>query len=150
MATTVKIEGLAELGRALDEMSKATARNTLKRVLKKRAEPIRDKWRAKVAPYRETGHYEDSIIVGTRLTARQAKEARVEGKNFAEIHVGTSDPAALQDEFGNIHQSARAPGRTAWEGEKATVLEGIADDLAAEIEKTRARAARKAAKLAKG
>lgn len=143
---TVKIEGLRELEKALSELPKATARNTLRRVLKARAEPVRDVWKGKVPV--ETGHYRESIIVGTRLTSRQAREAKREGKDFAEIHIGTSDPAGQQQEFGNINHPAQPSGRPAWDETQDRVLAGIADDLGAEIEKSRARLARKAARLA--
>ncbi|MEG3153001.1 HK97 gp10 family phage protein [Sphingomonas sp. ZT3P38] len=146
----VKIEGLRELEQALAELPKATAKATLRRTLKKAAGPVRDAWRQNVTPYRETGHYEDSIIEGTKLTRRQSRAAKKEGKAFSETYVGTSDPAALQDEFGNFRQSARAPGRKAWAETQDGALTTISDDLGNEIEKSRARLARKAAKLAGG
>jgi HK97 gp10 family phage protein len=147
-ATTVKIEGLAELDNALSELPKATARNVLKRILKKRAEPIKEAWQAK-AP-KLTGHLEESIIVGpsSRLTSRQKREARGDEKFFSELHIGTADPAGLMTEFGNSHQAAEPSGRPAWESTKAAALEGIGADLGDEIEKARARLARKAERLA--
>jgi HK97 gp10 family phage protein len=150
MASEVTIEGLADLERALAELPKATARSVLQRTLKKRAEPVREAWQAK-AP-KLTGHYERSIIVGpsSKLTSRQKRDAKREGKYFAEIHIGTSDPAGQQDEFGNSHQAAQPSARPAWEATKDGVLEGIGKDLGEEIEKAAARLARKAARLAGG
>lgn len=147
MASVVKIEGLRELEQALAELPKSTARNTLRRVLKKRAEPVRDDWKAH-APRGETGNYVESIIVGTRLTSRQSREAKKEGKDFAEIYIGSADPAGMQLEFGNEHMIAQPHARQVWESDKDAVLDGIAEDLGAEIEKARARLARKAARLA--
>lgn len=142
---TVKIEGLRELGEALDGLGKATARNTLRRVLRKQAEPFLTMWKG-LAP-RDEGRLEKSIIVGTRLTRRQARDAKADGKHFAEVHIGTADPAGVQQEFGNINHPAQPSGRPAWESTRHKTLDGIADELRDEIERVRARAARKAARL---
>lgn len=149
MPTFVKFEGGKELERALGALpSKATARNTLQRGLKKAAEPVRDVWQS-IAP-RLTGHYAESIVVGpsSRLTSRQKKDAKKEGKFFAEIHIGTSDPAGQQEEFGNVHQPANPSGRPAWDATKDRVLAGLGKFFGSEIEKTAARAAKKAGRLA--
>ena len=144
----VKVEGLADLEQALSELPKATARNTLQRTLKKGGEIVKEAWAPRVPKL--TGHLEHSIIVGpsSKLTPRQKRDAKKDGKHFAEIHVGTSDPAGQQLEFGNIHQAAHPTGRPAWEATKDQVLNGIAKDLGTEIEKSAARLARKAARLA--
>lgn len=145
-----KVEGLKELDFALGELPKATARNVLQRVLKKRAEPVQDVWQH-TAPVL-TGTYQHSIRVGpsSKLTSRQKRDAKKEGKYFAEIHIGTSDPAGMQLEYGNINMPADPSGRPAWNATQDGVLNGIAKDLGDEIEKARARLARKAAKLAGG
>lgn len=146
-AKTVKVEGLRELEQALRNLPKATARNTLNRVLIKRAEPVRDAWQER-AP-RGEGHYADSVIVGKRLTRRQAREAKRDGKNFAEVYIGSADPAGMQLEFGNEHMAAQPHARQVWEQEQDAVLDGIGQDLMTEIDKSAARLARKAARLAK-
>lgn len=150
MREEVRIDGLSDLDQALSDLPKATQRNTLQRTLKKGAEKVRDAWQPKVPVL--SGHYQHSIIVGpsSKLTPRQRKDARREGKHFSEMHVGTSDPAGQQNEFGNIHMPANPSGRPAWEETKDKVLQGIGSDLAEEIEKARARLARKAARLVKG
>ena len=145
-----KMEGWSELDRALGQLPKATARSVLQRVLKKRAEPIRQAWR-EMAPVQveNGGQYRDSIIVGpsSKLTARQKKDAKREGRHFAEIHVGTADPAGQQQEFGNVNHPAQPSGRPAWEQEKDKALAGIGEDLGAEIERAAKRLAKKQAKL---
>src|SRR5689334_15899920 len=115
----VKFTGGRELEKALNDLPKATQRNVLRRGLKKVADPVADDWQAR-AP-RLTGQLEHSIIVGpsSKLTSRQKKDAKREGKHFAEIHVGTSDPAGQQQEFGNINHPAQPSGRPAWEANKA-------------------------------
>lgn len=147
MATRT-VEGLRDLEYALRELPKATARSTLQRVLKKRAEPIRETWKD-VAP-RDRGDYAQSIVDGpnSRLTSRQKRDAKKEGKYFAEHHIGTSDPAGQQQEFGNINHPAQPSGRPAWEATQEMTLEGIGEDFWEELDRTRERAARKAARIA--
>lgn len=138
-----KLEGHPDLDRLLGELPKATARNTIQRVLKKRAEPVQDVWQH-TAP-RRTGQLEHSIIVGpsSKLTPRQRKDAKKEGAHFAEIHIGTSDPAGQQQEFGNVNHPAQPSGRPAWSATQSGVLSGIGEDFWNEIQKTAARRARR-------
>lgn len=145
---TVKIEGLNALTETLlKELPESVGRASIQRTLKKRAQPFAEKWRGMVP--RDEGHYAASIIVGpnSRLTSRQKKDGRKEGKRFAEIHVGTSDPAGQQQEFGNVNHPPQPSGRPAWEASQPGMIEGIGQDFAADLEKT---AARRARKLAKG
>jgi hypothetical protein len=139
MAQVFKLDGDKDLERALGELPKAIARNALQRTLKRRAEPVREAWQSR-APVL-TGHYEHSIIVGpsSKLTSRQKKDARKEGRFFAEMHIGTSDPAGQQLEFGNFRMAANPTGRPAWDATKDGVLIGIGKDMGDEIEKSRAR-----------
>jgi HK97 gp10 family phage protein len=142
----VRIEGLQDLTQTLlRDLPESVGRNSIRRTLRKRAEPVRDAWKAN-AP-KDEGHYAESIVIGTRLTRRQAREAKRDGKRFAEIHIGTADPAGQQQEFGNVNHPAQPSGRPAWESKKAGVLLGIGEDFRADLERT---AARRARKLAKG
>lgn len=143
---TAKMEGLRELERMLlQELPESVGRNSIRRTLRKRAQPVQEAWKGK-AP-RGEGNYAESIVVGTRLTKRQARDARKEGKRFAEVHVGTADPAGMQQEFGNVRHPAQPSGRPAWEETQDTVLDGIGQDFMEDLNKT---AARRARKLAKG
>jgi len=148
MTVTVKVEGLRELDFALSELPKATARNSLQRNLKKGAVKVQEAWEPKVPVL--TGRLKHSIVVGpsSKLTPRQKKDAKKEGKYFAEMHVGTADPAGIQTEFGNVHQAAEPAGRPAWDATKDTVLADFGHDMWTDIDKVRARVARKAARLA--
>jgi hypothetical protein len=63
------------------------------------------------------------------------------------MHIGTADPAGIQEEFGNRHQAPHPSLSTAWAtegGQKA--VDRIGKELATDIGKTAARVARKAAK----
>lgn len=142
-----KIDGFAELDRALGQLPRATARNALNRGLKRAATPTLETWKA-LAP-RDQGFLVQSIIMGpsSKLNRSQRQDARREGQYFAEIHVGTNDPAGRQQEFGNINHVAQPSGRPAWDSNKAKALATLKDFLWEEIQKS---ARRYAKKLAKG
>lgn len=144
MAQIVKVEGLKELEQVmLRDLSKATARNALQRGLKKAAQPFADSWKASVP--RDEGNYQQSITVGpsSKLTRRQKRDAKKEGTYFAEIHIGTVDPAGRHQEFGTINHGAQPSARPAWDSTRQTVLQTISRDMWAEIEKAAARRAKK-------
>lgn len=141
---TVRIDGLRELDRALGELPKATARNVLRRVLRKAAAPVEAAMDSR-AP-KLTGHLQTSVITGTKLTGRQARDAKKEGKAFSEIHVGTSDPAGMFQEFGTFKEPAQPWATPAWEATKDDALRIIGDELGTEIERAAARLARKRAR----
>lgn len=140
-----KLEGLKELDQALTELPKATARNVLLRTLKEQGQPIADAGEAN-AP-RLSGKLADSYTVGTKLSRRQKKQNRKE--SAVEVYVGpTPHPKSVQTEFGNAHQAAHPHLRPAWDANVMRVLDGIKNALADQIEKARARLARKAAREA--
>lgn len=150
MTVTVKFEGGRELEKALNDLPKATQRNVLQRGLKKVAEPVANEWRARAPDDPRTGppDLKTSIVVGpsSKLTGRQKKDAKKEGRYLAEIHVGTSDPAGIFQEFGTVNHSAQPSGRPAWDANKEKALADLGKFLWEEIEKARARLAKKAAK----
>lgn len=138
---SIRIEGLKELDEALTELPKATARNVLVRTLKSEGQPIADAGE-RLAP-RRTGGLAISYTVSQKLTRRQKKMNRKESD--VEVFIGpTPHPKSVQTEFGNRHQAPKPHLRPAWDGNVMRVLAGIRDKLAEEIEKARARIARKA------
>lgn len=142
---TVRIEGLQELDKALGQLPKATAKATLRRVLKDAGEPVARAMR-RLAP-KEDYHLHDSIDVSTRLSRRQAGLHRKEGgRAFQEMFVGTNNPAGVQQEFGNERHQAQPFARPAWDAEKDNTLNHIANALWGEIEKSAQRLAKKAAR----
>lgn len=166
----VRIEGLKELEFALSELPRATARNVLLRALKNAAQPIVDEAK-RLVPV-ATGRLRDSIIVqartrnltglrefgqtlregGTRAEAvsvlRAARRAGGSEGSRAEVNVGPTSPHAHWIEFGTVQMGAQPYMRPAFESTKGEALLSIKKELAAEIEKARARLARKAARLA--
>jgi HK97 gp10 family phage protein len=145
MAVLVKVEGFRELAAALEQLPKATARNVLRRTLLKAAEPI-DDIGSSLAPV-ETGKLQRSVVAGTQLTRSQKRMAKKEGKHFAEVHVGTANPVGIFQEFGTFKEPAQPFMRPTWDTQKDRALGRIKTDLAAEIDKSARRLAKKTGKL---
>lgn len=136
MTVTVRIEGLSELRDTLRELPKSTAKNVLRRVLKKRAQPFAAS--AQSAVPIEEGELKESIVVSTRLSPRQKRLNRAKAhKDVVEVYVGPGPikHAHLQ-EFGTEHHAAQPFLRPAWDKHKLAAIEGIAEDLGTEIMKS--------------
>jgi HK97 gp10 family phage protein len=141
----VKIDGLRELGRALGQLPKSTAKAVLRKVLRDAAEPMAQKMRAG-APV-DTHNLQESIDVSTQLSRRQRAMHRAEERpTFQEMFVGTNSPAGVQQEFGNENHVAQPFARPGWDAEKMPTLERIANSLWLRISEAAARLARRAAR----
>lgn len=157
MRTTIKVDGLRELDDALAEMSKATARNILRRAGIKALEPVAETARQLAPDDPQTGGNDlrSSIGVGTRLSPRQAREHRRQmradgGRAFVEVFVGAGNvPHAHMQEFGTAHHAPQPFMRPAWDEHQDGVIDSLKTEIGAEIDKAAQRAARKAARLAK-
>jgi HK97 gp10 family phage protein len=162
MANTFKIEGLRELENALRELPKATAKNVARRALVKALTPMEA--RAEALAPELTGDLRRGFSVGTKLSRRQMQEHRREigttpvatlygwrsnPSNAVYVFMGPrGSPKSIVQEFGSATNPAQPYMRPAWDGGHAQALASIRDDLAEEIEKARARLARKTARLA--
>ncbi len=139
-----KIEGLKELDEALKELPRATGKNVLRRALIQAGLPIQNLAFAR-AP-RKTGRLQTSLTTGTKLSRRQRSLHRP--VSSMEVFVG---PAALvqaiTEEFGTAYHPPKPFFRPAWDEGKDKSMRSIRDNLAHEIEKARARMARKAARI---
>ncbi|MGH6862466.1 MAG: HK97-gp10 family putative phage morphogenesis protein [Phyllobacterium sp.] len=145
MARRVQIEGLKELDKALGELPKATAKATLRRVLKDAGEPIARAARQNAPTL--TFHLNESVDVSTTLSRRQRSLHKSEGgQAFQEMFVGTNDPAGMQQEFGNERHGAQPFMRPAWDEKQGAALEVIVNQLWTEIQTSAKRLARKRAK----
>lgn len=152
---SVKIEGARELVAALQDLGKSTGKNVLRRVGRKRLEPMRDAAAAKIRE--RSGAAKRSIKVGTKLAKSQRAargvhvgggQFRADPKNDVTIYMGPGqNPEAITEEFGTFNQEPHPYMRPAFDSEAQGVVDGIADDLWVEIRKAAARAAKKAAKL---
>lgn len=154
MKVTVRVDGLRALDAALGELPKATAKGVLRRVGKKALTPMAETARrlAPDDPDTSADDLKSSIVVGTKLNDRQKRlERRAEGKSFVTVYMGTADVAGVPQEFGTVNHGPQPFMRPAFEEHKMQAIEIVRDELGGEIERTRARAAKRAAaKAAKG
>ena len=140
-----KVEGLKDLETALLDLPKATARNVMLRTLKEQGAPIRDAGEAN-AP-KLSGKLKLSYAISTKLSRRQKSLNKKQSP--VEVYIGPGPhPKGVQTEFGNAHQRAEPHLRPAFDAKVRLVLDGIKVSLAGQIEKARARLARKAERLA--
>lgn len=152
--TTVKVEGLRELDRALGELPKALAKGTLRRVLREAAAPMAEtaKRLAPNDPLTPPIDLQTSITVSSRQkSGRQLKRTR-EGDATVMMYMGPGPggyPQAIFQEFGTHHHAAQPYMRPAWDGHKMEALNIIATTLGSEITKTAERLARRNARLAR-
>lgn len=145
MAERFRIEGLSELEHALRELPKATGKNALKRALMKAGQPIEEDAERRAPVLR--GHLQRSFGISTKLSRRQ--KSLHKKQSAVEVFIGPGPlPQAITQEFGTAHHGPQPFMRPAWDGNRMRTLERIKDDLANEIEKARARLARKAARTA--
>lgn len=138
----IDITGLRELEQALAEIEKDMTRRSLaRRVLKKVAQPVADvaNQNAPVDPESTDAPLAGSYVVGTKLTKRQRREERRGDRDDVVMFVGTSNPAGVQQEFGNRRHSPQPHFRPAWDADREGMLRRMREELAREIEKTVAR-----------
>lgn len=146
---SVKVEGFTDLNKALGLLIEATGKTTQAKAAIRRTLTIAGKITQEAAQANApklTGALEVSISVGTKLTRRQARLARKAGKDDVEVYVGTSDPAAVPQEFGTFKEGAQPFMGPAWDSTQNQVLDKIATESWNQIEKTARRIAKKSAR----
>lgn len=170
MAMTLKIEGLAEVNRALDQFAASTRRGILNRVLRKAAAPVVSS--AKQMAPKDTGELRESIstqIVRSNAgksafaaamrggasraeagaAARTANaEARGQGAS-AVVRIRARAPHAFFNEFGTTKMAAQPFLGPALRQNKGRVVSIIAHDLKTEIAATARRVAARNARKGK-
>lgn len=144
-----RIEGLEETVANLDELSRATQKNVLRRTLLKAGEPTADV-ASSLAP-RDRGILSFSMVVAPNLTRRHKGEQRNRASEV-EVYVGPAGGMgalfyASHKEFGTVLMSASPYLRPAWASTRGIVLANITEGLKAEVGRSAARAARKVARL---
>lgn len=171
---TVSIDGLRELDQALGQLTKATARNVVKRVLVKAGAPIAEA-ASHMAP-KDTGELSSSVVVSSKvqnsvgkaeyaeamrqglgkdaaLKALRGARRSAKGKDsFGVVLVGPTQAKTKKDaikrivqEFGSVNQPGQPYMRPAWDQNKDKALDIITGELGGEIQKAAARAAKRAA-----
>lgn len=151
----VKVDGVQEFARALQQLGKSAGKAALRRVGKKAMEPVAAEAR-RMAPV-DDGDLRDSIVVSTALTkgargvsgnvAQSDGSFRAASKSGVSIYVGTANRNGVPREFGSIRSPAQPFMRPAWAKEQSKIAARIGAELGPEIEKTAARAARKKARI---
>jgi HK97 gp10 family phage protein len=162
---TAKLEGFAELDRALGQLPKATAKNVLRRTLRKAAAPMLSDVQSSAPSL--TGKMVAKLGEGGKLTANERKGTGPEflglgangekifskqsARNYVEIHIGAigvkqNSPIPMWKEFGTFKDPAEPFFRPTWETGKQPALNSIKVDLGGEIEKAAKRYAKKIAK----
>jgi len=150
--TQFKIEGLADLERAFEEIGNVNQRkSSARRAMKKAAQPIADD-AARLAP-REFGTLSESITVGTKLSKRQATLHRKMFKDdraAVEMFVGAGPLSrAHNQEFGNENHAPQPFMRPALQKNVTGYLGTLGKEMWADLEKTAKRDANKAIRLQK-
>jgi HK97 gp10 family phage protein len=157
MVIKVKTTGFRELERALLDLPKSTARGTARRAMVQALQPVLSAAQGSV-PRGATGNLAAGLAISSTLNKNQARSARADRVGgLLTLYVGAQSPHAHLVEFGTgprFHKSGKFVGvsparpflRPAWDGNAAQVLEILSAHLRVEIEKTLARAARRAAR----
>jgi HK97 gp10 family phage protein len=148
----IKLEGLEETVANMEDLSKATNRNVLRRVLLKAGEPTADV-ASRLAP-EERGVLSFSIVVSPQLTRRHKGEQRNRASEV-EVYIGPAGGQgalfyAAHQEFGTVLYPGQPYMRPGWESTKGLVLNLVTEGLKTEVDKAAARAARKVARFAAG
>lgn len=169
MASSIKIEGLSELLKGLEEFKKSTSRGILERAVKRAAKPVMETAKA-LAPV-DTGELKKSItmkvirnsagkvayadVMRGGGSAEEAAAAAHDANRAAKaagngpsalVRVQASAPHAHFSEFGTQHSAPQPFMGPAYLEAKQDVPRSIATDLKIEMEKSARRIAARAAK----
>lgn len=167
-----KVSGFKEAAANLALLgNNATARRVGERALRKAAEPVRDEAKRLAPDDPETGS--NNFLRASIKIGRAATQIRRAGNsgNRVTVYIGIDGsvlppkPSSRRKtkkgsartgggvaaysifvEMGSKSHAAQPFMRPAWEAKKQVALDRLADDVRAEVEKTMARAARKAAR----
>jgi hypothetical protein len=138
-----EFHGGKELEEALSDLKLSARKSIARRVMKKALVHFLDAVQA-LAPRGLKGTLAMSYGIGTRLNQRQSRGVRKSGQDDVFAYAGTNDPAGTQQEFGNENHGPQPHARPAWEQTKLKTLQIIQAEMSVEVEKTIARARRKA------
>ena len=133
----IKLDGFSELERELDKLKKTTGKGVLRRSLKKASVPLAEKANQNSPVL--TGDLSVSFIYSTKLNKRQSSMHKRLFRNdraAVEGFVGSNDPAAIQQEFGNINHGAQPSLRPAWDSDQDFLLKRLGGHLWDEFAKS--------------
>lgn len=155
---TIRLEGFRELERALaEDLPKATAKNVLKRTAINSMEMVRQKM-AQLAPFDPLDRDEDGNHLNETMKTEPAKARRQRGSVRFERSTGVqvmTGPAPVGkraranagwQEDGTVKMAANPYARPAADSEGRAVVEFVKNELAFQIEKSKAKIANKLAR----
>lgn len=152
MSVSFEVTGFKDVDKAIEQLSKSAGKGVLRRSLKSAAEPMAEIARS-LAPNDPLTSGDDlgsSIAVSTKLSKRQAAMHRKmfrDDRASVEMFIGPApDPAAWNQEFGNVNHGPQPFMRPAWDQDKMAMLDRLSKELWAELEKAVKRAERRAAR----
>ncbi|MEP9401862.1 HK97 gp10 family phage protein [Sphingomonas sp. VNH70] len=118
----VRIEGTDAIARKIKAMGQALTRKTLVPIMAEELQPMADEMRGGAA--RRSGEMADSVTVSTKLSPAQAA-ANVPIAPV-EVFAGPGPlPQAIQEEFGNVHQTADPFIRPAFDSQVQSTMKRI-------------------------
>jgi len=153
-ASTVKVEGLAELERELERLSKSAGRRVLRSALQKSTPQLIQEMKSR-APV-NSGNLRDSITASTKLAKAQAGKHRrmfKDNRSAVEFFVGPSYDLGAGGrhahflEFGTVKMSPQPFMRPSFDGDKMSLLGRVESNLKTELNKSLARMMKRAKKL---
>lgn len=135
-----ELHGLKELDTALAQLPKATAKSALRTALRRVLKPVvTDAGRR--APRDQQGRIERSMVISTRLRARQQGQITVGGVT---MYAGPTSRIAHLHEFGTVKMRARPFLRPAWDEHQREVMQKLTAEIWTMIARAAARLARQA------
>lgn len=138
---TMEFKGAKDLEKALLGLKTATAKRVTRKVLKGALEPVRAKAEA-LAPEAE-GDLAEAISVSSKARKRRAPPGTVEV--YMGVETGQGQVGSNQ-EYGNVNHAAQPFMRPAWLPMRYQVLDTVGEQMMIEVERSAARAAKRAAK----
>jgi HK97 gp10 family phage protein len=141
---TARVEGLKECEEALRELTRATARNQVRKALQAAAQPVVDAAKANVV--RNTGTLAEEIQVASRLKRGKRGGRKADVEVFAGPAGRRRASIAHLVEFGAAHLPPRAFLRPAVDSNLGRVIATFRRELKTNIDAAVARARRKAAR----
>jgi len=164
------VTGLDDINEVLSSLPNRIGKQVLAATLKQAAKPTLEAAQANAAAFQKTGRFARSFTIKTTLSRRQKRLLRGSEKSQAVMYVGSTDRKAHLIEFGTgphpiaaefkealagkegvygttvFHPGtpARPVLRPAWEATKEQVLKRFGELIWRQIEKAKARMAKKA------
>lgn len=151
----VTVTGLKDVELQLQRLSRAASKGVGRRAAIKAMKPMAD-LAASLAPDDPTTPPLDlhtSIEVSSSSKPGRAFARLFEGPTQVNVFMGPTSagyPQAVMQEFGTVKMQAHPYMRPAWDQDRFAMLERLKDNLWIEVQKSIARAERKAARAARG